>query len=195
MRQYRGKVPAALRQYQHSTVKVVLAALVLAPLAAWTSQRMPLAADYRNPRAAFVHGRATDPGGVSGPIVSAIPDKCLDSYPGYGLKGLVAGIDRCTGESPQRWTLPGDNTIRMRGKCLAVNGKSSGTGAVLTKCIGSAAQFWEANGLVRMPGDELVNPWSGKCLNYPHGSITDHAQVKLYRCNRSPAQIWYLPPG
>ncbi len=83
----------------------------------------------------------------------------------------------------------------MRGKCLATGRKSSGTGAVLATCDGSAAQFWEANGLVRIRGDELVNPWSGKCLNDPHGSTTDYTQVDLYACNRSRAQIWYLPPG
>ncbi len=83
----------------------------------------------------------------------------------------------------------------MRGKCLAVGRKSSGTGAVLARCNGSAAQFWEADGLVRRPGTELVNPWSGKCLSDPHGSTTDHTQVNLYACKRSSAQIWYLPPG
>lgn len=191
MRQYRGKGANALRQCRHRTVMAPLAALALAPLAAWTAQGTPLAG-HRDAPVVIVHGGAT---GTSGPIASAIHGKCLDSYQGYSRQGLVAGINRCTGKEAQRWTLPGDNTIRMRNKCLAVGRKSSGSGAVLASCDGSDAQFWEANGIVRVPGTELVNPWSGKCLDDPHGSTTDHTQVSLYACNRSPAQVWYLPPG
>ena len=164
MRQYRGKGATALQQRRHRTAMALLAALALATLAAWTGQGTRLAAGYRDAPVAIVHGGAA---GASGRIASAIHGKCLDSYPGYARQHLVAGINRCTGKKAQRWTLPGDNTIRMRGKCLTVGKKSSGTGAVLAPCNGSAAQFWEANGIVRIPGTELVNPWSGKCLDDP----------------------------
>ena len=191
MRQYRGKGATALQQRRHRTAMALLAALALAPLAAWTGQGTPLAAGYRDAPVAIVHGGAA---GASGPIASAIPANASTAT--QAMRGrTLSRVSIAVPARAQRWTLPGDNTIRMRGKCLTVGRKSSGTGAVLAPCNGSAAQFWEADGIVRIPGTELVNPWSGKCLDDPHGSTTDHTQVSLSACNRSPAQIWYLPPG
>jgi hypothetical protein len=191
MRKYRDKVPAVWRKRRRAGVKALLAAAGLAALAAWTGQGRPVAAIYS---ATPAQGAATGAAETTGPIASAIRGKCLDSYPGHARQGLVAGIDHCTRARAQYWVLPGDNTIRMRGKCLAVGKKSSGTGAVLADCNGSAAQFWEADGIVMVPGTELVNPWSGKCLNDPHG-VSKRQQVDLDTCKRSAAQIWYLPPG
>ncbi len=183
MRRYRDKVSAALRKHRHGTVKALLVASALALLAAWTGHRMPVTGAHRGPASA------------TGAIVSAIHHKCLSNYPNYVGQGLVAGIDECDGSSSERWTLPADNTVRVQGKCLAVGRKASGTGLVLATCNGSAGQFWEADGVVRVPGDELINPWSGKCMTDPNGTTVDGTQVRLHVCNRSAAQTWYLPPG
>jgi hypothetical protein len=181
MRRHRDKVSVALRKHCHGTVKALLAASTLTLLAAWTGQGTPVAA---------VH---TGAAGVSGAIMSAIHHKCLSTYPSYTGSGLIAGIEKCNGSRSERWTLPADNTIRIRGKCLAVKKKASGTGIVLAKCDGSHGQFWEINGVVRVPGTELTNPWSGKCMTDPNGSTADGTQVRLYTCKRSADQIWYLP--
>jgi hypothetical protein len=182
MRQYPDNISGAVRKHGRATAKGVLALLALAPLAAWTGQGTPVAA-VQQPAA-----------GATGAIVSAIGGKCLSNYPNYVGQGLVAGIDECTGSSAERWTLPSDNTVRVEGDCLAVKKKAAGTGLVLAKCEGSAAQFWEADGLVEAAGVELINPWSGKCMTDPNGTTVDDTQVRLYACTRSAAQTWYLPP-
>ncbi len=138
---------------------------------------------------------AADQRGITGAIASKVHGICLAAFPGYHRRGLVAGVDRCTSKAAQSWTLPGDNTVRIKGKCLQASRKTAGAGLVLATCSGSDAQFWEADGVVRVPGDELLNPWSGKCMEDPHGSTAAGTQVRLGTCSRSMAQTWYLPPS
>jgi hypothetical protein len=160
--------------------------------------------------------------GVSGAIYAAIRGKCLSAYPNYishyhsyrgrrpagprlagprlagprlASQGLVAGIGDCAASRSQRWTLPGDNTIRVQGTCLTVRHKASGTGVVIASCDGSAGQFWEKVGIPLVPGVELVNPWSGRCLTDPHGSRASGTQVQISGCSFGTAKdTWYPPP-
>jgi len=179
-----------MRRYLHATGAVrgtrragaagaVIAALAVLPLAAWTGPNAPAAPVER---------------GITGPISSAVHGKCLDQHTDHSGKGQVAGIAHCTGESAQHWAMPGDNTIRIQGKCLQASSQANGAGIVLATCDGSDAQFWEVSGVVRVPGDEFINPWSGKCLEDPGESTVDGTQVQLNTCSRSAAQTWY-PPG
>ena len=187
MRQYRGKVSAGLWKYRHGTVKVLLTALALAPLTAWTGHGAPVTAVHRVPP------------GVTGVIVSAVGGKCLSANPGSPSPALPAAVliggGECPAGSAQLWTLPGDNTIRSMGKCLTAGSKANGTGIALATCNGSPAQFWEADGVVQVAGTEVINPWSGKCMTDPNGSTLDLTQVRIYACSRSAAQTWYLPPS
>ncbi len=182
MGHYREKISSASRRHGPAAVKALLALLAITPLAGWSGQGSPVAAV----------ARATV--GATGAIVSAIHNKCLSNYPNYAGQGLVAGIDECNGDSSERWTLPGNNTVRVQGKCLTAGRKTAGTGLALARCNGSPGQFWEANGLVRAAADELLNPWSGYCMTDPNGATVDDTQVRLEPCHRSVAQTWYLPP-
>src|SRR6266496_3418546 len=83
----------------------------------------------------------------------------------------------------------------IHGKCLQASRKSAAAGLVLASCNGSRAQFWEVDGIVRVPGVELLNPWSGRCMEDPKGSTVDGTQVRLGDCSRSKAQTWYPPPS
>jgi Ricin-type beta-trefoil lectin domain len=132
--------------------------------------------------------------GVTGQITVASSGACLTAFPASGGKAQAAVVGRCTGAPAQRWTLAGDNTIRLRGECLAASGgKAAGAGIVLARCDGSAAQLWESNGIVQVPGDELVNVRSGKCLAYPGSSAAGGGQVRLTACTRAASQVWYIP--
>ena len=186
MRQYRGKVLAALWKDRHVTVKAVLTALALAPLTAWTGHGPPVPAVHSQTR------------GVTGMIVSAVGGKCLTISPGSPGKTLPAAVltggGACPFGSAQLWTLPADNTIRSMGKCLTAGSKANGTGVALATCNGSRGQFWEADGVVQVAGTEVINPWSGKCMTDPNGSTLGLIQVRIYACSRSAAQTWYLPP-
>jgi ricin-type beta-trefoil lectin protein len=186
MQQHRDKTGAAPRKWREigkAGAAVLAAASVAAAAWTWPGAHVPGA-----------HVPAARRG-VSGAIFSGIGGKCLSDYPNYHRQSLVAGIDSCDHSSAQRWTLPGDNTIRVQGKCLTARKKASRTGIVLASCDGSGGQFWEADGVVRVPGVELLNPWSGKCLIDPRSSTVDNTQVQIYRCRRSAAETWYLPPS
>ena len=186
MRQYRGKVSAALWKHRQGTAKALLTALALLPLAAWTGHGTPPGAAHRRPA------------GVTGAIVSAVGDTCLSVQPNYPAPGITASVitgeGGCPDSSAQTWVLPGDNTIRRDGKCLATVAKTNGSGIVLATCDGSRRQFWEVDGVVEAAGLEIINPWSGKCMTDPGASTVGLTQVRVDTCNRSPAQTWYLPP-
>ena len=187
MRKYPDMVKAAWWRNKCGMSRPMLSVLtLLVPLAAWTG---PGRAGFRlHPRAALPATRHLE---LTGTITSAIKGMCLAGYPKYG--GIIVSVVRCENLSSQRWTLPADNTIRNRGECLTVTKKTNATGAVLATCDGSARQFWEPDGIVRNPAIELLNPWSGKCLDDPGRSKVDGTQVRIYTCNRSAEQIWYLP--
>jgi len=179
IRQYLDSIGAALESGRRRAAVALVVAIAVLPLAAWTGLRAPVA----------VHR------GITGPIASGIHGKCLADRSDSSGHGLVADIYRCNGRSTQRWTLPADNTVRIQGKCLQASRKSTGAGLVLASCNGSRAQFWEVDGIVRVPGIELLNPWSGKCMEDPKGSTADGTQVRLGACSRSTAQTWYPPPS
>jgi hypothetical protein len=180
-------------------VLTVTAAAFAIPQAGWAGDRPAwsgLETGWAGPgTAAPPSSGQTQQSGNTGPIYSKIKGECLDHYYGhyYGHK-LVAGIHHCTGKSRQRWTLPPDNTIRIAGKCLDAIRKKNGSRVVLATCNKSGGQFWETSGIVRVPGVELINPRSGKCLEDPNGSTTDGTVVQIRTCHRSAAQVWYPPP-
>ena len=190
MRKHNYLIKAALWRNRCGAARAMLSVLtLLVPLAAWTDRGAPVSA--QRPHAELRTTRQPDP---TGGITSAIQGMCLAEYPSHGGHGgFIAAVARCKRLNSQRWTLPGDNTIRNRGECLTVTGKTHATGAVLTSCEGSAGQYWEPDGIVGNPAIELLNPWSGKCLDDPHSSKVDGTQVRIYACNRSAEQIWYLP--
>lgn len=179
MRQYHGKARTASGKWRE-TGGAMLAVAALATVTAWTGPSAPVSVSQH---------------GVSGAIFSAIRGKCLSDYPNYSGQGLVAGIDACAHTSSQRWILPGDNTIRVQGRCLTIRKPASGTGVVVAACRRSAGQFREVDGIVRVPGVELLNPWSGRCLTVPRASAANKTQVQIRRCERSAAQTWYPPPS
>ncbi len=106
----------------------------------------------------------------------------------------AVAVRKCRGRAVTNWALPGDNTLRTRGDCLTAGAKSAGADVTLARCTGSARQFWVADGAITVPEKELVNAWSGKCLEGPHGPAADETEARLRPCHRAPAQTWYLPP-
>jgi Ricin-type beta-trefoil lectin domain len=211
MRRYHDTTMASFLKPWKGTAKALLTVAAVAAVAGWACPNTPT---YAN------HGSTAQASGIKGPIYSALHGRCLAYYQansayttyharqpsqahdyldyGYDVsdtsKQLVVGLDPCTGKNSQKWTLPADNTIRIAGKCVDAGGKSSGTGVVLATCNGSGRQFWEADGIVRVAGVELINPRSGKCLTDPNGSTDPNTQIRLYTCKRSIPQIWYVPP-
>ncbi|MER7738234.1 lectin [Streptomyces sp. NPDC096538] len=122
--------------------------------------------------------------------VRGVNAKCLDVDNAGTADGTQVQIYVCNGSAAQRWTVPGDGTLRALGKCLDVSGGGSadGTRVQLWTCNGTAAQVWSAqsDGTVR-------NPRSGKCLDASGGTWNDRTPVHLWTCHTGPNQKWTLP--
>ncbi|MFD3533299.1 lectin [Streptomyces sp. NPDC058664] len=131
------------------------------------------------------------PGGTSGTgEVKGVNGKCLDVDNAQTADGTKIQIWTCNGTAAQRWSVPGDGTLKVLGKCLDVSsgGSADGTKVQLWTCNGSGAQKWapQADGTLR-------NPQSGKCLDASGGTWNDGVPVHLWTCHTGPNQKWTLP--
>jgi hypothetical protein len=84
-------------------------------------------------------------------------------------------------------------TLRIHGKCLAVEGNSKAKGALidLYTCDNAPGQQWLMTGDVA----SLYNPNSGLCLNDTGSSTKPGTQLNIASCNETAAQAWELPPS
>ncbi|MEV4947081.1 lectin [Streptomyces sp. NPDC053755] len=125
----------------------------------------------------------------TGGEVRGVNGKCLDVAGGASTDGTQAQIYTCNGTLAQKWSRPGDGTLRALGKCLDVNGgaTANGTKIQVWTCNGSAAQVWQpqSDGTVR-------NPQSGKCLDAEGGTWNDGTRVHLWTCHAEANQKWTL---
>lgn len=122
--------------------------------------------------------------------VKGVNGKCLDVDNGGTADGTKIQVWTCNDTGAQKWTVPGDGTVRALDKCLDLDnsGTADGTKVQLWKCNGTAAQTWQphADGTVR-------NPQSGKCLDASGGTWNDGTPVHLWTCHSGPNQKWALP--
>jgi glucose/arabinose dehydrogenase len=122
--------------------------------------------------------------------VKGVNGKCLDIDNAQTTDGTKVQIWTCNTSAAQKWTVPGDGTLRALGKCLDISdaGTADGTKIQLWTCNGSGAQSWAAqsDGTVR-------NPQSGKCLDASGGTWNDGTAVHLWTCHANANQKWTLP--
>ncbi|MFJ8648601.1 ThuA domain-containing protein [Streptomyces sp. NPDC093546] len=122
--------------------------------------------------------------------VKGVNGKCLDVAGGSSADGTQAQLWSCNGSAGQKWTLPGDGTVRALSKCLDVSGGGSadGTKIQLWTCNGTGAQKWQA----RADGT-VLNAQSGKCLDAEGATWNDGTRVHLWTCHTGANQKWTLP--
>ncbi|MGP3634980.1 ThuA domain-containing protein [Streptomyces sp. 24-1644] len=122
--------------------------------------------------------------------VKGIGGKCVDVAGGATADGTQIQLWGCAGVAAQRWTVPGDGTLRAFGKCMDISGggTADGTRVQLWTCNGSGAQRWvpQADGTLR-------NPQSGKCLDASGVSSADGTKLHLWTCHTGANQKWSLP--
>jgi type 1 glutamine amidotransferase len=140
---------------------------------------------FRNVRIKELGGGGTRSGQITG-----IGGKCVDVSGSNTADGTKIQLWTCNGTAAQRWTLPGDNTIRALGKCLDVrnSGTANGTLTQLWTCNGTGAQQWapQSNGTLR-------NPQSGRCLDASGNSSADGTALHIWDCHTGANQKWVLP--
>lgn len=68
-------------------------------------------------------------------------------------------------------------------------GTANGTTVQLCTCNGTNAQKWTAS------NGELINTWSGKCLDATGISSADGTRLQIWSCGGGVNQLWTLPTG
>jgi type 1 glutamine amidotransferase len=122
--------------------------------------------------------------------ITGIGGKCVDISNSSTADGAKVQLWTCNGTNAQKWTLPGDGTIRGLGKCLDVSGGGTANGTVtqLWTCNGSGAQQWAAQS-----DGTLRNPQSGRCLDAAGVSSNDGTVLHIWDCLGAANQKWVLP--
>ncbi|MDH6575296.1 alkaline phosphatase family protein [Kitasatospora sp. MAP5-34] len=129
-------------------------------------------------------GTGSGPGPVTG-----YRNWCLDDRAGSTADFNPLELYGCTGNANQQWSLPGDGTVQIFGKCMDVlhSGTTDGTVVQLYHCHGGGAQQW-----VAQADGSLMNPQSGKCLDDPGYSLGS-PQLEIWDCHSGANQTWNLP--
>ena len=127
----------------------------------------------------------------TGATTSALAGKCLDDNTASTVNGNRIQSWSCNGSPAQSVTVPGDGTLRIFGRCVALVGGGTGnnTPVVLWDCNAGAGQQWAYDATAKA----LRNPQSGRCLDVPNSVTSDGIQLQIFDCNGSPAQQWTRP--
>lgn len=131
-----------------------------------------------------------DPADVPGHAgaITGLAKKCVDLRSGTETKanGTAVQLYDCNGSVAQRWIVANDNTIRVRGKCLEVNGTGNGAQAYIWDCDGKNTQKWTIDG-------QLIKATGGRCLDVPDSNSANGNQLKLWDCFGAANQRWNAP--
>ncbi|WP_326637615.1 ricin-type beta-trefoil lectin domain protein [Nonomuraea fuscirosea] len=129
-----------------------------------------------------------NPGGGGGQV-TGLAGKCMDVAGGSSADGAAVQLYTCNGTAAQRWTRPGDGTLRALGKCLDVvdHGTADGSRLQLWSCTGAPNQQWTATA-----GRDLVNPAAGKCADVTGNTSADGTRLQLWTCTGAANQKWTL---
>ncbi|MEU6170508.1 RICIN domain-containing protein [Streptantibioticus parmotrematis] len=113
---------------------------------------------------------------------------CLDDFGSATQAPATADLWNCAqGDDAQNWTFGLDNTLQVKGLCLAANGASAGAAVALASCDGSTGQKWVVG-----RWNEIYNPVSSLCLADKGGQTTEgYSSLDLETCSGQPNEHWY----
>ncbi|MEV7926139.1 ricin-type beta-trefoil lectin domain protein [Kitasatospora sp. NPDC088779] len=112
---------------------------------------------------------------------------CLDITSARTADGTAVDTWTCNGSGAQKWSRPGDGTLRALSKCAVPSNGSGGAGVgiMLATCDGSNNQKWQdgANGA-------LVHAASTLCLDIPGWNQNPGTPIGLWYCTGNANQNW-----
>ena len=112
--------------------------------------------------------------------------KCMDDS-GSTANNAPVQIKTCGGTASQQWTAKPDDTFRISGVCLDMQGQSTLDGglAEMYACNGGANQQW-----IIGPQGQIENTHSGKCLDDPGDNGSDGTQLVQNDCYGQAGETW-----
>ncbi|MFE5512195.1 lectin [Streptomyces sp. NPDC056529] len=122
--------------------------------------------------------------------ITGLAGKCVDVAGANSANGTAVQLYDCNGTNAQRWSNPGDGTLRALGKCLDVVERSTADGAAvqLWDCSGGANQRWTVSG-----AGDIVNPAANKCLDVRDNSSANATRLQIWTCSGGANQKWNAP--
>jgi streptogrisin C len=113
-------------------------------------------------------------------------NKCIDVPNSNAVEGQRLQLWDCNGTNAQRWTFPGDGTVRALGLCMDVAWGSRDNGAAiqLARCSGNPAQQFVLSG-----AGDLVNPQANKCVDVTSWGGTG-TPLQQWECLGGANQKW-----
>ncbi|MFI5843113.1 ricin-type beta-trefoil lectin domain protein [Catenuloplanes sp. NPDC051500] len=174
--------PAAPAPPSASPTRSTTATAPPAPPAAATSTP----ATVKTTTATKTTAAAPPPATVTSYQIDGYADKCIDAP--AAKDGTKLQLWTCTGGADQKFTFPGDGTIRHQGLCidLALASSDNGTAIQLAKCNGGWAQRFKVN-----ESHDLVNTAIGKCVDVADWDDSNGARLQLWECNGETNQKWW----
>ncbi|MEU2062704.1 glycoside hydrolase family 19 protein [Streptomyces sp. NPDC013455] len=124
--------------------------------------------------------------------ITGLAGKCADVAGANSANGTAVQLYDCNGTNAQRWSNPGDGTLRALGKCLDVVDRSTADGAAvqLWDCSGGANQQW-----VVTAAHDIVNPAADKCLDVRDNNSANGTRLQIWSCSGAANQKWNAPAG
>ncbi|TDU83324.1 ricin-type beta-trefoil lectin protein [Kribbella voronezhensis] len=122
---------------------------------------------------------------------SAGQGTCLTTHGGGTASGTAVVSSACDGSDTQNWTLPGDGTVRLAGRCLD-DSNSGGTGSnlILFDCTGNSNQQWS----YALNGNLVTGLPSKLCAGVRGATTANDTAAELQTCGHNlPSQVWTLP--
>jgi serine/threonine protein kinase len=126
---------------------------------------------------------AAPPPAVGKPISSFATETCLDARDPSGYIKLW----QCQGVDSQKFSFPGDGTMRVLRKCVQIVGVSNGAGLQVTTCNpGASNQHFNLN-----KAYDLVAVQPDRCVDVQDSNAGNNVRAQIWDCGGTGNQKWH----
>jgi serine/threonine protein kinase len=129
---------------------------------------------------------AVPPGAVGRQISSFQTRTCLDARDPSGYLKLW----QCRGSDSQRFSFPGDGTMRVLGTCVQIAGVSDGAGLMLTDCADRGSPNWSKQQFNLNKALDLVAVRPDRCVDVRDGNPGNGVRAQIWDCAGTANQKW-----
>jgi serine/threonine protein kinase len=122
------------------------------------------------------------PPAVGRQVSSFETSTCLDARDPSGYIKLW----QCQGVDSQKFSFPGDGSMRVLGKCVQLAGVQNGAGLHTAACSGASNQKFNLNGAY-----DLVAVQPDRCVDVQDSNAGNNVRAQLWDCEGTSNQKWH----